>query len=861
MAYYLGFVEIKNGHYNFMPLYAFDPESKNFHELDDESRHALLPESRFQNVELISRDITFIDNQLLFLDFSSSDLIDNFKLFPERERNGTGYKIDLALLNDLNRINRLEDFGFYHVVFKENITGDYREGNVKVDIDEIGIGASQKVFLCFEKDSLIGPYTVLFHEGQYYVPTLADKKEYIIEGYRSTTIPIANKTIDISCNANYRDLHWNLINISDNDEKLFIDVCPDAILLQNFRESLSHGVLVDGKIDLTNIDAVLKEYKRSILIGGNIPDSIREERLKRIHKLLANEEDLQHTFDSLASALPEMLLKYKNTDTFDKFINDLLKKDTFKDNFMSFRIVQQKLDEQEKLLEDYETQLQGKQNELQSITSESDNSKIQAKFEGDISELQVRKQTLEQEISSLRAEKGIIEDVNKLASKKSFLDNEILYLDRHKTELTNECETLGHKLDGIMQGANSKMANIVFDGVIANKMIRQAAQWEEGEVEKGYAEIATAVNLLACSEKQNSELIDYLLNTIQKARPTYDRNTILNIIICISQNFLTIFSGEPGAGKTSICNIIAHVLGLNYISNVVDTAFGARARRYIPVSVERGWTSKRDFIGYFNPLTKVFDKSNRRLYDGLRILDYEKRQDYSKLPFIILLDEANLSPMEYYWADFMNICDDFDDNNYINIGAEHEFLVPETLRFVATINNDHTTETLSPRLIDRAWIVSLPQAPTDVVITDSHITNDEVEIIPWESIRSIFAPLEVEIKQMGDIEKEIYTRIRDMLKSVGIILSTRTDRAIRRYWSVAQSLFESEGSSASISALDHAISQKAIPKIAGNGEVYRKFLEDFRDYCKDKELRKSRILLDDIINKGERSMGYYRFFE
>ena len=40
------------------------------------------------------------------------------------------------------------------------------------------------------------------------------------------------------------------------------------------------------------------------------------------------------------------------------------------------------------------------------------------------------------------------------------------------------------------------------------------------------------------------------------------------------------------------------------------------------------------------------------------MLDAEKRKGISRFPFVILLDEANLSPMEYYWSDFMNICDD-----------------------------------------------------------------------------------------------------------------------------------------------------------------------------------------------------------
>ena len=114
--------------------------------------------------------------------------------------------------------------------------------------------------------------------------------------------------------------------------------------------------------------------------------------------------------------------------------------------------------------------------------------------------------------------------------------------------------------------------------------------------------------------------------------------------------------------------------------------------RYVAVSVERGWTSKRDFVGYYNPLSKTFDKSNRRIYDALHQLDTEKRAGIFKLPYIILLDEANLSPMEYYWSDFMNICDDLGSHSKVNLGEDYVFGIPETLHFVATINNDHITE-------------------------------------------------------------------------------------------------------------------------------------------------------------------------
>ena len=79
----------------------------------------------------------------------------------------------------------------------------------------------------------------------------------------------------------------------------------------------------------------------------------------------------------------------------------------------------------------------------------------------------------------------------------------------------------------------------------------------------------------------------------------------------------------------------------------------------------------------------------------------------SRYPVVILLDEANLSPIEYYWAEFMRVADRSSETAMIDIGETKEIYIPETLSFVATINYDQTTEELSPRLIDRSWMFPL----------------------------------------------------------------------------------------------------------------------------------------------------------
>lgn len=194
-------------------------------------------------------------------------------------------------------------------------------------------------------------------------------------------------------------------------------------------------------------------------------------------------------------------------------------------------------------------------------------------------------------------------------------------------------------------------------------------------------------------------------------RSVYLREDIVNLFLCLTQSFLTVLSGGPGTGKISTCDILALALGLTDAGD---------AARYALVSVEKDWSSKRDLVGYRNPFNDRIVESNHRVYGALKALSQERAERLEAgedplegPPFILALDEANLSPMEYYWADFMAACDnriavgDGSDGAvaakpvHIDIGGE-SVEVTGVLRFLATINNDHTTEKLSPRLLDRA---------------------------------------------------------------------------------------------------------------------------------------------------------------
>lgn len=352
-------------------------------------------------------------------------------------------------------------------------------------------------------------------------------------------------------------------------------------------------------------------------------------------------------------------------------------------------------------------------------------------------------------------------------------------------------------------------------------------------------------------------LPDHLYDKVIEYRPNYEdcRNDIMSIAIDLTQNLLTVFSGDPGCGKTSICNIFAQVLGLRGTD------------RYVVVPVERGWTSKRDFIGYYNSILGGLVTTNAGLYHGL------KTAGQMDAPMLVLLDEANLSPMEYYWSDFMQIAgsDENEAERTISFGGKEDtektYVSPQC-RFAATINNDHTTEELSPRIIDRAAVVSLPSKDYKKGAALPKPEKDPNNLpVSWSELQRCFGGSEEELPEDGDVSK-VYRGLTDLLREAParVIVSHRAEKAIRRFWSAArqEGVFEGETQeNRDIAALDYAVAQRLLPKLAGSGEGFREQLEKLKNYCEGAKLDKCKDILVSIMERGgeaDSALSYYSFF-
>ncbi|TKE94380.1 AAA family ATPase [Vibrio sp. F12] len=180
----------------------------------------------------------------------------------------------------------------------------------------------------------------------------------------------------------------------------------------------------------------------------------------------------------------------------------------------------------------------------------------------------------------------------------------------------------------------------------------------------------------------------------------YRQEDICLFIAGLSMSRLHILQGISGTGKTSLAKAFARAVG-----GGVKT-----------ISVQAGWRDKGDLIGHFNAFEKKFYEQ-----ETLQALYEAQSPAYSDRPYIVLLDEMNLSRPEQYFAEFLSALELDPKDRILNLmttgepnGPEklidgRKIKIPENLWFIGTANHDETTFEFADKTYDRAHVMELPR--------------------------------------------------------------------------------------------------------------------------------------------------------
>lgn len=163
-----------------------------------------------------------------------------------------------------------------------------------------------------------------------------------------------------------------------------------------------------------------------------------------------------------------------------------------------------------------------------------------------------------------------------------------------------------------------------------------------------------------------SQAIAYIQAYMWQRNIVYKRSVLEDFLALISTNDLIILAGDSGSGKTNLVKSFAKAIG----------------GKSIIVPVKPNWTSAEDLLGYYNPLENKY--LSTKFLDALL-----EAQQNPHVPYLICLDEMNLARVEYYFADFLSLLEERDEQPEIHLfsSSEGEVLASELKNFISLIND------------------------------------------------------------------------------------------------------------------------------------------------------------------------------
>ena len=761
------------------------------------------------------------------------------------------------------RIRRMDETGGYVVVYPDLSAGSKPDFVEKIYVrfreepssecaaDARRLHLAGVPVLLAAGDRLYGPVNLLEDSAhRAYVNFQLRSGPRLLKGFERPTAGSRHMTVVQNCVEDDVPVTVpvDVVFVSGLKRRVF-DMLSDAVLLTRLSSSIA-----EGREERERMEEWADSHNeaRELLTDNPL---VSRERRRRIERLLKRVKADDEYFDSVIALLSKTIdRRIDDQSFFEEIVTRISKEPALIGRLESHRVVASRIENLRAVVSQLESRRETLDKEISSKLEQERREAQQA-----YKDLLEKNRRLEDECGKKREALSLMDDVDILTKQKDALQGKVDALEEKQRKFREEIDAV----DEYVKQAVGRAHAYVFDGAIASKLLQAASDWENEAEETNFKARALTVSSLKRLTLTGKPLADYLVEKVRTYRD-YDRDTILNFFILLTQNFLTVFSGEPGSGKTSICEILAYCLGLRTIgANPAVAQSGlwkkaSDASRFLTVPVERGWTSKRDFIGYYNPLSKTFESTDARRRESFAQLDAENERGFTDIPFLMLLDEANLSPMEYYWGDFMRLCDSrTHTGETVCFGGAAAYSVPPSLRFAATINNDFTTENLSPRLLDRACIVRLPDPETcSIVVPDE---SDEQPIVSRAALERTFGarPLAADAEEIDSILEDIYTALRT---GPGVSVSMRTRLAVRDYVSAGASVFSGDRETAYLTAIDFAVLERLLPRIDGNGADFRSELDKLQTILESTGLNRSRLELARIIERGDRSMGWYRYF-
>lgn len=373
------------------------------------------------------------------------------------------------------------------------------------------------------------------------------------------------------------------------------------------------------------------------------------------------------------------------------------------------------------------------------------------------------------------------------------------------------------------------------------------------------------IKLLSTDSFSFNDLIEKIRQQLAIRGLSFDINLIRQVFVSLLSNELLVLVGPSGMGKTSL---------MYELSDIINAQF-------INIPVQPSWYEKQDLFGYYNPFSKTYISTP--FIDAL----IQANENPEKL-YIINLDEINLAKVEFYLAEILSIRElnnpclelysknEYEKNlreleyikevlgidklemielhksglftiqenvdiisRYQNLkDFKYEIPIPQNVRIVGTMNVEGLVEPLSPKIIDRSFIVPVENRAEPFEITDNKKEFLSIDKSWWESI---------DISTIN-IDETFDKETLEMFTDIGLRISSRQEKHEKTFYAKVKQLNKNE-------QLDNSLKESIKDDL-----MLMKFLPKIHHITNDNNEEKLFNTLESKIDK-ERMSNSYRKYE
>jgi hypothetical protein len=342
----------------------------------------------------------------------------------------------------------------------------------------------------------------------------------------------------------------------------------------------------------------------------------------------------------------------------------------------------------------------------------------------------------------------------------------------------------------------------------------------------------------------DSDMVHQFETHLKEAGIIISNDLPLRFLSSLLTKGFVILTGLSGSGKTKVAHAFAEWIA------------GAEEQFRI-VAVGADWTSNENILGYRDALQPIY---YRKPSSGALDVILHAIADPDH-PYLLILDEMNLSHVERYFADILSSIESkqeialHSDTGLLKANEEDPVQVPPRVRLpdnlfiIGTVNVDETTYMFSPKVLDRANVIEFRATKDDIKaflaaparVDMSKLAGkgscygpDFVKMAAAE-VAPLGLPPEIAIgAEITENLKDRLTEIFEKLAPVGAEFGFRTAIEISRFIFYHAILSGSEWDFKD--ALDAQVIQKLMPKLHGSDRKLRPTLDALKAFCTEYEL-------------------------